>query len=58
VLFIVYNVFKVNSDFFSLFDDFLGKFIDFFGWRVTGAVKEENELLFNVDEERYPVRAG
>jgi hypothetical protein len=58
VLFIVYNVFKIHPDFFSLFHDFLGKFIDFFRWRVAGAVEEENELLFNVDEERYPVRAG
>ena len=58
MLFIVYNIFKVYSDFFSLFHDFFGEFIYFFGRRVAGAVKEENELLFNVDEERYPVRAG
>jgi hypothetical protein len=58
VLFVVYNVFEVHSNFFSLFDDFLGEFIYFFGRRVAGAVEEENELLFNVDKERYPVRAG
>jgi hypothetical protein len=58
VLFTVYNVFEIHPDFFSLFDDFLGELIYFFGWRVAGAVEEENELLFNVDEERYPVRAG
>jgi hypothetical protein len=58
VLFIIYNIFKVYSDFFSLFHYFLGEFIYFFGWRVAGAVEEEDELLFDVDEERYPMRAG